>query len=169
LDTTTVTQTQNWLHVWQPFNLLSVKLAQELSLHGVNTLTTYYYFTPTSEVAFQPISTQSHRTARPLLYGRPQLFCNPPSDSAPYGLSLACLPHPFCRYQHYPDKIFLHHPDRGRGASSPSFPFFLMVDLLCDKLTAAVKPPVISLAPDHYVPIPGLWAWRFVLYPMGTL
>jgi hypothetical protein len=63
LDTTKATQLQNWLSVWKPFILSSVQSAKDLSLNGVNTMTTY--FTPTSNIPFRPLSARTHRTAHP--------------------------------------------------------------------------------------------------------
>jgi hypothetical protein len=63
LDTSSATHVQNWLHVWKPFILSSIKLAKELSLNGVQTLQTY--FTLTSALPRHPLTTRVHRTARP--------------------------------------------------------------------------------------------------------
>jgi hypothetical protein len=66
LDTsTTAACIQNWLHVWKLLILSCVKLAKELSLHGIQTMTSY--FTPTSATSLQTINNRSHHTARPRL------------------------------------------------------------------------------------------------------
>jgi hypothetical protein len=63
LDTATPTYIQNWLHIWKPFLLSSVKSAKDLALQGVSTMSTY--FTPSSELRHRPIAERAHRTARP--------------------------------------------------------------------------------------------------------
>jgi hypothetical protein len=63
LDTSSATHVQNWLHVWKPFILSSIKSAKELSLNGVQTLQTY--FTPTTALPHRPLTARVHRTARP--------------------------------------------------------------------------------------------------------
>jgi hypothetical protein len=38
LDISTAAHVQNWLHVWKPFIISSVKSAKELSIQGVQTI-----------------------------------------------------------------------------------------------------------------------------------
>ena len=64
LDTTNATQVQNWLHIWKPFIQSSVKSAQDLSLRGVQTMSTYF---PGTGANRRPITSRSHRKARPKL------------------------------------------------------------------------------------------------------
>jgi hypothetical protein len=61
LDTSSATHVQNWLNVWKPFILLSIKLAKDLSLNGVQTLQTY--FTLTLALPHRPLTARVHRTA----------------------------------------------------------------------------------------------------------
>jgi hypothetical protein len=68
LETATTTYVQNWLHIWKPFILSSVKSAQDLSLRGVHCMTTY--FTPTRNVPHRPLAARAHRTARPRIRDR---------------------------------------------------------------------------------------------------
>lgn len=63
LDTATATYVQNWIHVWKPFILSSVKSANELALQGVRTLSSY--FIPTGLQRHRPLADRAHRTARP--------------------------------------------------------------------------------------------------------
>jgi hypothetical protein len=61
LDTTPATYVQNWLHIWKPFILSSVKSANNLALQGVRTMATY--FTPTGKLCHRPLANRAHRTA----------------------------------------------------------------------------------------------------------
>ena len=63
LDISTATHIQNWLHIWKPFILSSVRSAKDLSIQGVQTMSTY--FTPINNTPLRPINDRSHRTARP--------------------------------------------------------------------------------------------------------
>jgi hypothetical protein len=63
LDTSSTAHVQNWLNIWKPFIISSIQSAKELSLTGVQSLTTY--FTPTSALPHRPLTARSHRTARP--------------------------------------------------------------------------------------------------------
>jgi hypothetical protein len=71
MDTKTATYVQNRLNVWKPFVISSVKLAKDLSIEGVSSLTEY--FTPTRELAHRPIAARAHRTACPRRRDRPSL------------------------------------------------------------------------------------------------
>jgi hypothetical protein len=71
LDTKMATYVRNWIHVWKPFILSSVKSANDLALRGFWTMLTY--FTPTGAIRHRPLADRAHRTARPLIWDRPVL------------------------------------------------------------------------------------------------
>lgn len=71
LNTATATQIQNWLYIWKPFILSSIESAKDLSLHGVNHLTTY--FPDLSKGPRRPRPQRSHPKAQPKLHDRPVL------------------------------------------------------------------------------------------------
>jgi hypothetical protein len=64
LEVATASQVQNWLYVWRPLILSSLKEAKDVSIRGVNHLTTYFSAqTPTT--SRKPTNARSHRKARP--------------------------------------------------------------------------------------------------------
>jgi hypothetical protein len=93
LEKSSASHVQNWLNVWKPSILSSVKSATGLSLSGVNTLQNY--FQDQSTRPRRPIATRAHCKARPKLRTPPALlqpssrFCSLRSF---FGATLAPLP-----------------------------------------------------------------------------
>jgi hypothetical protein len=79
LAVATALQVKNWLNVWIPFILYSIKQLMELSLQqGINTLPTYFLpqdnvIPNESSTSHRPINNRSHHTAHPCLRARPVL------------------------------------------------------------------------------------------------
>jgi hypothetical protein len=71
LETATNTHVQNWIHIWKPFILSSVKSATDLSIRGVHCLSTY--FIPARAVPHRPLAARAHRKARPRIQNHPLL------------------------------------------------------------------------------------------------
>jgi hypothetical protein len=92
LDTSTATQIQNWLYVWKPFIMSSVRSAKNFSLQGVHTMSTY--FTPLYMAPPRPISNQSHQTARPSWLRVPRALPQPSFHFQSLHSFFALLPTP---------------------------------------------------------------------------
>jgi hypothetical protein len=92
LDTATTTYVQNWLHVWKPFILSSVKSTNDLALQGVCAMATY--FTPTQELRHRPLADRSHRAQLVQDNGIMPLFLNHPSSFDPCVPSIPSQPIP---------------------------------------------------------------------------
>jgi hypothetical protein len=63
LEVTSASQTQTWLNIWKPVILSSIASAKDLSLRGVDTITTYFPSTPNT--APRHPNQRTHRKARP--------------------------------------------------------------------------------------------------------
>jgi hypothetical protein len=63
LEVTSALQTQNWLNIWKPVILSSIASAKDLSICGVNTITTY--FPGHINTAPRPLNQRTHRKAHP--------------------------------------------------------------------------------------------------------
>jgi hypothetical protein len=63
LETSSASQTQNWLNIWKPVILSSIASAKDLSIQGVHTITTYYSRIQNTEP--RSPNQRTHRKARP--------------------------------------------------------------------------------------------------------
>jgi hypothetical protein len=128
------TYVQNWIHIWKPFILSSVKSATNLSIWGVHCLSTY--FIPTRAVPHQPLAACAHRTARSRIRDLPALpqpafrFCSLRSFFAPQPRPSSLTNWSQLWHPRHPLERLVHHSR--------------MVSLL-----PAALPHMNSLAPAH--------------------
>ena len=65
LSVSTATHVQNWIHIWQPLIVSSVKSAKALAIQGVRVMSDYFLPETSPHTGPRHPNTRAHRTTRP--------------------------------------------------------------------------------------------------------
>jgi hypothetical protein len=141
LTVSSASHIQNWIHVWRPMIISTIKAAQDKLLWGVCTLTEYYAPTnlslPHPNTGPHHPDSQDHHTARPQLREK---LCKSPnqlsgSNSSPSLVNLPACP-TILLHQNLPPSVLINGDSFSVGGFAPT---------ICDRIATYRSAPLSCL------------------------